>query len=498
MFKNCRKEDLWIVALELGETVAERRVEEDRKKEVENRLREKELELARLHVGVNSDNERTGEVCNSLDALVKSVRILMVKVPNRPEGKGRIAELRYIAKQLGEKVTDELKIIDLKNLIVNSPNYEEEFVREMLNMIIEKRLKTSMSRVSKYFDLNERYILSTYELETLFKLKKHNSKTLDKGKSKSEIVSLNPCIIKSKKNEVEMPVLKDTEASLDLSFEKYAAPEIFTGEHALIKYIYDDAMTYLPPAEREIECELRHVVSKPVVKQNGLPRPETGNEIPTRRQRRKEAEKSTRLENVQFRLRECVVENGEDFVPSFTGEGTDNGNLVKLIAWEVMEAELRSEESAPLIRETENGASDEASDQEGASMQLIPVRHKISTELYVDRVGPLPIIPGNKYILSDRCMSPRYYESVPMISISQSDIASTPLVEALLQTFRRRGFPKEIQTDEKLGISYPLRPFTFKNTFNYFNRVTPELPREYKRFDLPYLDDVAIFFRKLG
>ncbi|GFW43561.1 ATP-dependent DNA helicase [Trichonephila clavipes] len=78
MFKNCRKEDLRIVALELGETVAEKvtivelteiikenkyfkedvefvkeliqytiedrkRVEEDRKKEAENRLREKEL-----------------------------------------------------------------------------------------------------------------------------------------------------------------------------------------------------------------------------------------------------------------------------------------------------------------------------------------------------------------------------------------------------------------------------------------------------------------------
>ncbi|GFS98044.1 integrase catalytic domain-containing protein [Trichonephila clavipes] len=122
MFKNCRKEDLRIVALELGETVAEKvtivelteiikenkyfkedvefvkeliqytiedrkRVEEDRKKEAENRLREKELELelARLNVRVNSDNERTGEGCNTLDALVKSVRILTAKVPNRPE-----------------------------------------------------------------------------------------------------------------------------------------------------------------------------------------------------------------------------------------------------------------------------------------------------------------------------------------------------------------------------------------------------------------------------
>ncbi|GFW84592.1 integrase catalytic domain-containing protein [Trichonephila clavipes] len=145
MFKNCRKEDFRIVALELGETLAEKvtivelteiikeskyfkedvkfvkelvqytiedckkaeedskkaeedrkraeedrkRVEEDRKKEAENRLREKELELelARLNVRVNSDNGRTGESCNTLDALVKSVRILTVKVPNRPEVK---------------------------------------------------------------------------------------------------------------------------------------------------------------------------------------------------------------------------------------------------------------------------------------------------------------------------------------------------------------------------------------------------------------------------
>ncbi|GFX42826.1 hypothetical protein TNCV_2931181 [Trichonephila clavipes] len=92
MFKNCRKEHLRIVALELEliqYTIEDRkRVEEDRKKEAENRLREKELqlELARLNVRVNSDNERTGEGCNTLDALVKSVRILTVKVPNRPEG----------------------------------------------------------------------------------------------------------------------------------------------------------------------------------------------------------------------------------------------------------------------------------------------------------------------------------------------------------------------------------------------------------------------------
>ncbi|GFR29344.1 hypothetical protein TNCT_433991 [Trichonephila clavata] len=96
MFKNCRKEDLRIVALELDCKKAEedrkkaeedrKKAEEDRKKAEEARLREKELELelARLH-RVNSDNERTDEGYNLLDALVKSVRILTVKVPNRPE-----------------------------------------------------------------------------------------------------------------------------------------------------------------------------------------------------------------------------------------------------------------------------------------------------------------------------------------------------------------------------------------------------------------------------
>ncbi|GFU49233.1 hypothetical protein TNCV_2675241 [Trichonephila clavipes] len=93
-----------------------------------------------------------------------------------------------------------------------------------------------------------------------------------------------------------------------------------------------------------------------------------------------------------------------------------------------MEAQLRSEESAHLIWGTENGASDEASDQEGASMQLIPVSHKVSTELYIDAIGTLPIVPiRDKYILPDMCMSPRCHEEVPV-----PEKLSTPLVEALL------------------------------------------------------------------
>ncbi|GFW81088.1 peptidase A2 domain-containing protein [Trichonephila clavipes] len=61
-------------------------------------------------------------------------------------GKGRKSDLSYIAEQLGERVTDDLKIIDLRNLIVNSTNYDEEFVREMLNVRIEERLEGKTPR----------------------------------------------------------------------------------------------------------------------------------------------------------------------------------------------------------------------------------------------------------------------------------------------------------------------------------------------------------------
>ncbi|GFS69548.1 hypothetical protein TNCV_3894081 [Trichonephila clavipes] len=69
----------------------------------------------------------------------------------------------------------------------------------------------------------------------------------------------------SKEKGVVILVLRETGASLDIGCEKYAAPEMFTGDHASIKHILDNGMTCLRPAELEIECGLGHVVSKPVV-----------------------------------------------------------------------------------------------------------------------------------------------------------------------------------------------------------------------------------------
>ncbi|GFW45841.1 retrovirus-related Pol polyprotein from transposon 17.6 [Trichonephila clavipes] len=135
-------------------------------------------------------------------------------------------------------------------------------------------------------------------------------------------------------------------------------------------------------------------------------------------------------------------------------------------------------------------------------MQLVPVRREIFSKLNVNRVGPLPIIPENKHILSGMSMSPRCHEAVPV-----PETASTPLVEALPQIFRKI-FPREIQADrdtllmsiltaellQKLGTYCPLRvPFRLKNAFYCFSMLMAELPQGHEKFDLSYFDNVVVF-----
>ncbi|GFW28256.1 retrovirus-related Pol polyprotein from transposon 17.6 [Trichonephila clavipes] len=329
-------------------------------------------------------------------------------------GKGRKSDLSYIAEQLGERVTDDLKIIVLRNLIVNSTNYDEEFVREMLNVRIEERLEESEELASDYDHVKalllKRFKLSPekfrqlfvkrqknpettwndfyYELQTYFegwiaglgittfkqlkdlmitdqlkkkapiefkehhldewsgiispvdlarkieeyedvrktfqkkvtwsyskdtmkkkwnnstiiprenvsmnnpmntrehknrnnhqdfekrrrpqcfecgsydhfrpqcpKLKKYGSETINRLKSNSENASLDPYTIRDKVNGFEMPILRDTGASIDIICEKFITPNIFTGENVWVQHILDEHMACLPLAEVEIDCE---------------------------------------------------------------------------------------------------------------------------------------------------------------------------------------------------------------------------------------------------
>ncbi|GFY67974.1 uncharacterized protein TNIN_431391 [Trichonephila inaurata madagascariensis] len=126
-----------------------------------------------------------------------------------------------------------------------------------------------------------------------------------------------------------MPVLRDTGASLDRGCEKYATPEIFTGEQVSVKHIDNGTMICLPPAEREIECELIHIVSRAAV-------------IPKHLDKEKY--------NDQFGLGEYLVETEENLKPSFTKEDKDTMNLIKINAYEFIEkTQQKSKESKIFI-----------------------------------------------------------------------------------------------------------------------------------------------------
>ncbi|GFW82196.1 hypothetical protein TNCV_5056711 [Trichonephila clavipes] len=50
-------------------------------------------------------------------------------------------DLVLLAEELGQKVSDKMTIIDLKNIIIGSKDYEEEFVRAQLSVISEERVE---------------------------------------------------------------------------------------------------------------------------------------------------------------------------------------------------------------------------------------------------------------------------------------------------------------------------------------------------------------------
>ncbi|GFX66610.1 retrovirus-related Pol polyprotein from transposon 17.6 [Trichonephila clavipes] len=87
-------------------------------------------------------------------------------------------------------------------------------------------------------------------------------------------------------------------------------------------------------------------------------------------------------------------------------------------------------------------------DKKKAPLKIFPVISEIFTKVNIDASGPLPMTPsGNKYIITALCMSSRYPDA-----ISVANLCSTTVVNALLQIFSRRGFPRELQTDQ--GTSF--------------------------------------------
>ncbi|GFW28784.1 retrovirus-related Pol polyprotein from transposon opus [Trichonephila clavipes] len=56
-------------------------------------------------------------------------------------GKAKKQDLVLLAEELGQKVSDKMTNIELRNIIIGSKDYEEEFVRDQLSVILEERFE---------------------------------------------------------------------------------------------------------------------------------------------------------------------------------------------------------------------------------------------------------------------------------------------------------------------------------------------------------------------
>ncbi|GFY16977.1 transposon Ty3-I Gag-Pol polyprotein [Trichonephila clavipes] len=170
----------------------------------------------------------------------------------------RKEELILIADELGEKTTPEMKVLDLKNLILNSEKYKnnKEFMDDYLDSIISNRIsyeeqaradrksKEEQARVTAESQLEfERINLEKVKLEIeLGKINLERAK-LESQRDSNELQRTNP---ETKQTSIEnfilsvrtltLPIPKKQEgwnlffSSLERSFKTKNVPDEFKGE----------------------------------------------------------------------------------------------------------------------------------------------------------------------------------------------------------------------------------------------------------------------------
>ncbi|GFW41773.1 hypothetical protein TNCV_4980241 [Trichonephila clavipes] len=84
--------------------------------------------------------------------------------------------LRQDAKSKSTKTglvpSDNLKIIELKDLITNSDRYDEEFVKDVLSVIVEKRTATEKQKASGKKAEKQKAVVVAQQREREFELEK--------------------------------------------------------------------------------------------------------------------------------------------------------------------------------------------------------------------------------------------------------------------------------------------------------------------------------------
>ncbi|GFX46116.1 retrovirus-related Pol polyprotein from transposon 297 [Trichonephila clavipes] len=75
-------------------------------------------------------------------------------------GRSRKKDLRMLATELGLAPSDNLKIIELKDLITNSDRYNEEFVKDGLSVIVEERTAIEKQKAAELEEKQKAMVLA--------------------------------------------------------------------------------------------------------------------------------------------------------------------------------------------------------------------------------------------------------------------------------------------------------------------------------------------------
>ncbi|GFX69851.1 retrovirus-related Pol polyprotein from transposon 297 [Trichonephila clavipes] len=86
-------------------------------------------------------------------------------------GRSRKEDLRMLTTKLGLAKSDNLKIIELKDLITNYNRYDEEFVKDVLSVIVEERTATEKRKAAELEEKQKAMVLAQHR-EREFELEK--------------------------------------------------------------------------------------------------------------------------------------------------------------------------------------------------------------------------------------------------------------------------------------------------------------------------------------
>ncbi|GFV81760.1 retrovirus-related Pol polyprotein from transposon 17.6 [Trichonephila clavipes] len=86
-------------------------------------------------------------------------------------GRSRKEDLRMLATELVLAPSDNLKIIELKDLITNSDRYDEEFVKDVLSIIVEERTATEKQKAAE-LEEKQKAVVVAQQREREFELEK--------------------------------------------------------------------------------------------------------------------------------------------------------------------------------------------------------------------------------------------------------------------------------------------------------------------------------------